>query len=94
MKTVDSVTSMPRRARNPELNRLVRLFRFLRQNQGWHHRDKIMHWTGFPSPKTQPICAYVEFANAVNRLNERIRPSGWVIARDSAASEHYALMEV
>lgn len=73
-------------------NRLMRLYRYLDQNEGWHHRDKIMHWTGFPSPKSQPICAYVEFANAVIRLNERLRPSGWAIDRDSLSGERYALV--
>lgn len=54
------------------MNREIRIYRYLSQNPGWQPRDKIMHWTGFPSPKLHPVCAYVEFQNAVMRLNERL----------------------
>jgi hypothetical protein len=48
----------------------------------------IMHWTGFPSPKSQPVAAYVEFQNAVMRLNARISRFNHQIVRVSGAEKY------
>jgi hypothetical protein len=58
------------------MSRETRLYRYLCQNPGWQPRDKIMHWTGYPSPKNHPVIAYVEFQNDVMRLNAQLAKSG------------------
>ena len=78
------------------MNREIRLFRYLSKNPGYNSRDKIMHWTGFLSPKDHPVAAYVEFQNAVMRLNSRIGRLGFHIVRGAPRfvgdkSENYQL---
>lgn len=66
---------------NDKTERLRRVYRYLRDNPGPLPREQIMHWTGFPSPRDQPICAYVEFANAVMRLDAILRRHGREVFR-------------
>lgn len=70
-------------------NRTVRLFRYLRDNPGPQKRDTIMHWCEFPSPKREPVCAYVEFANATMRLHRVLKQHGKSLARDAAAETYW-----
>lgn len=70
--------------------RLTRLYRYLRDN-GPTRRDRLMHFTGFPSPKEQPISAYVEFENEIMRLDRVLRRHGrWIIGVDDR-TEIYSL---
>jgi hypothetical protein len=77
-------------SRDPS-GRAQRVVTFLAANKGRQPRDKIMHWSSFPSPRDMPICAYVEFANAVMRANEALQPFGWEILR---FGEDYELAKV
>lgn len=74
------------------MNREIRIFRYLVQNPGFQPRDNIMHWTGFPSPKAQPVSAYVEFHNALMRLNGRIRRMGYEIVGGRTTGEQYQIV--
>lgn len=75
-------------------DRTVRLLRYFEQNDCWVHRDRIMHWTGFPSPSRQPVCAYVEFHNAVDRLNRTLLRKGLKVAGGIQTGEKYRLEEI
>lgn len=75
-------------------DRTTRLYRYFQQNDGWLDRDRIMHWTGFPSPKAQPILAYVEFHNALDHLNRLLAKSGSVIAGGLETGEKYHLERI
>jgi len=60
------------RAHDPT-HRAVRVFRYLRDNPGPQPRDKVMHWTGFPSPKVEPVGAYASFASCIMALDAALR---------------------
>lgn len=72
-------------------HRTMRLYRYFRDNDGWLPRDQIMHWTGFPSPKSNPVTAYVEFANTLMRLNKIIARSGRKIVGGIETGEKYRM---
>lgn len=71
--------------------RALRVYRYLRDS-GPSHRDKIMHWCGFPSPKDQPVIAYVEFCNEVMRLDRILRRYGMSIDGGVSTGEVYRLV--
>lgn len=52
-----------------------RVYRHLKQH-GAVSRDRVMHFCEFPSPREQPVSAYVQFANSVIRLNRALRWHG------------------
>lgn len=68
-----------------------RVYRYLR-DQGASPRDKVMHWCGFPSPRDQPVLAYVRFANSVIRLNQMLRRHGKMIEGGLDTGEIYRLV--
>jgi hypothetical protein len=68
-----------------------RLYRYLQKAGTWAPRDRIMHWTGFPSPREHPLSAYVAFQCAVMRENRRLRPLGQRIVRSPMGTENYRL---
>lgn len=76
---------------NDNYGRMIRVYRYLRDN-GPSHRDKIMHWTGFSSPKDQPVIAYVEFCNEVMRLDRILRRHGMGVEGGIDTGEVYRLM--
>ena len=57
------------------------IIKFLRAGKRFGNRDDIMFLTGFPSPKDQPVCAYVLFQNSIIEANRRLRPLGGRIER-------------
>lgn len=75
------------------MNREIRLYRYLCQLPGWNPRDRLMHWTDFPDPKRHPVIAYVEFQNAVMRLNSRLHREGKQIVRDGT-NELYRIVSI
>lgn len=72
--------------------RLSRLYRYLRDNPPTH-RDKIMHWCDFPSPRANPVIAYVEFANEVIRLDRILRRHGKGVEGGLDTGEVYRIVE-
>lgn len=68
-----------------------RVYKFLADKPGPHHRDRIMHWTGFPDPKREPVCAYASFAAAVDRLNARLKHYDQRVAGGLDTGENYHL---
>lgn len=79
--------------------RARRVLRYLNQRAGKEvARDEIMHWTGFPSPKAEPIGAYAAFATTVLELNRHLPAHRLTVARriDEKAFgrkfEHYRLV--
>lgn len=78
---------------NASGERMIRLYRFLRDH-GPRHRDHVMHYCGFRSPKLQPVVAYVEFANAVLRLDRILRRYGRCVEGGVNTAEVYKLGEV
>lgn len=70
--------------------RALRVYRYLRDN-GPSHREKIIHWCGFPCPSVQPVIAYAEFANEVLRLGRILRRYGMSIEGGIATREIYRL---
>ena len=77
-------------SRDPS-GRAQRIVTFLAANKGRQPRDKIMHWSSFPSPRDEPVCAYAAFAHAVMRANEALWSFGWEIRR---FDEEYELAKV
>lgn len=50
------------------------IIKFFRSNEKRSaHRDDIMFAANFPSPKAEPVCAYVLFANSLMEANRRLR---------------------
>lgn len=68
-----------------------RVYNFLKDRKP-EPRDKIMHWCEFPSPRDQPILAYVAFANSVIRLNRALRWHGERIEGGIDTGEIYRLV--
>src|SRR5690606_2920766 len=81
------------RRSNDNWPRLIRLYRFLRDH-GPVHRDRIMHCCDFPSPERQPVCAYVEFQNAVMRIDAILRRNGRMVIGGARAGEVYGISEI
>lgn len=55
-----------------EGDRVYWVYRYLHEH-GPVHRERITHWCGFPSPKEEPLRAYVQFHNAILRLQAILR---------------------
>lgn len=68
-----------------------RVYRYLKQ-YGAVLRDRVMHFCEFPSPRDQPILAYVAFANSVIRLNRALRWHGVSIEGGIDTGEVYRLV--
>lgn len=77
---------------NQNYPRLIRLYRYLRDN-GPAHREQIIHWTGFPSPFDQPVFAYTAFARTVMRLDAVLRRHGKGVEGGVDTGEVYRLIE-
>lgn len=71
-----------------------RVYKYLADRPGPHNRDRIMHWTGFPDPRSQPVIAYVEFANTVDRLNRRLKKHQQRVVGGIETGENYYLEAV
>jgi hypothetical protein len=76
---------------NQNYSRMMRVYRYFRDNAAWVTRERVMHWTGFPSPKDHPVIAYVEFANTLMRLNRVLARSGRRIIGGIETSELYRM---
>jgi len=73
------------------LNRMRRVYKYLQENPKPQPRDRIMHWTGFPSPKAQPVLAYASFQNTVMRINQKLAAHGQRICGGIEFGETYWL---
>lgn len=80
-----------RRAEDNAAHMMTRVYRFLRDD-GPQHRDKIMHWCGFRSPRQDPIIAYVEFTLTVMRLDTILRRHRMCIVGGLETNEVYKLV--
>ena len=67
------------------------VLRILREAKGPLKRDDIMRAAGFPSPSSNPVIAYVMFANSVMRINQRQRRHGRQIVGGLGTNETYWL---
>jgi hypothetical protein len=85
------VIPLPHNPANSNFRRMMRVYRYFRDNDGWVDRDRVMHWTGFPRPSDQPVIAYVEFANTLMRLNRIIAKSGRKIVGGLDTGEKYRM---
>lgn len=81
----------PEKSANQNFRRMMRVYRYFRDNEGWLWRDRVMHWSGFPSPSDQPVIAYAEFANTLIRLNKALAKSGRRIVGGIETREQYRL---
>lgn len=68
-----------------------RVYRYLKRH-GAVLRDRVMHFCEFPSPREQPVSAYVQFANSVTRLNRTLRWHGEAIKGGVDTGEVYKLV--
>lgn len=78
---------------NDNYGRMARVYRYLRDN-GECSRNRIMYWTGFPSPKDQPVLAYVEFTQTIMHLDRILRRHGWCVIGGVETDEIYSLGRV
>ena len=75
-----------------EGGRIYRLYRFLTEH-GPVHRERIIHWCGFPSPKQEPVSAYVQFHNAILRLETLLHRHGRGVSGGIDTGQIYQLVE-
>lgn len=68
-----------------------RVYRYLKQ-VGAVPRDQLMHICEFPSPREQPVSAYVQFANSAIRLNRALRWHGEEVEGGVDTGEVYKLV--
>lgn len=86
--------SVPAKAANTNFGRMIRTYRFMRDNDGWVDRDQIMHWTGHRRPLDAPVVAYVEFAHTLMRLNRILAKSNRKIVGGIVTGERYRMETV
>lgn len=72
-------------------DRDMRVFQFLKDRKP-EPRDKIMEWCEFPSPREQPVLAYVQFANSMIRLNHALHHLGMGVEGGVDTGEIYRLV--
>lgn len=88
--TLSAIEHAIRYCGRDDWTRLERVYRFLRQH-GPVERNRVMRCCGFPDPKEQPVIAYVEFTNAIDRLNRVVRRHGQHIEGGRETREVYSI---